>query len=541
MTATVSKERKRKVRKQQKRSNKERLIKRKQGQRPAVVCLITALTWALIFIAFRFPWTMIPDGSASEISTTHILHDALLGGAALISAAMLLWSWRPQQIQRNSRVVLCCLIALATAAYAILLQGIAAWIPAPWHTLITYLLPTVLAPILATLLLGVPGGIATGMLASSILSIYAARGFPIFLNGMLATTIICHLIDNVRTRSKVAKVALLAGLAQVPIVSVLALQDQSVPFRLDLYSMQLLAPVAAAMVAAFVALLLLPLLEHVFNITTNISLLEFSDLGHPLLQRLALEAPGTYHHSLVVANIAQSAAEAIDANGLEARISAYFHDIGKLTKPEFFSENLFNRENPHDQLNPNMSTLIITSHVKEGLSMAQLYKLPPCVHRAIQEHHGTTVLQCFHHKAVTSQQELALHDASSKPLDDSQFRYPGPKPSTRISAIICLADAVEAASRSIAKPSPANLEDLVDDIVRSRLDDGQLDECELSLLELSKVKRAFVFTLANMLHGRVAYPSNHENRNNKPTDSDFPSEKDTAALGSTAITARASA
>jgi len=144
--------------------------------------------------------------------------------------------------------------------------------------------------------------------------------------------------------------------------------------------------------------------------------------------------------------------------------------------------------------------------------------LPACVHRAILEHHGSTILQCFHHKAMTSQQEFEWNDFSARPFDDSQFRYPGPKPSTRISAIICLADAVEAASRCITKPSPSNLADLVNDIVRKRLDDGQLDNCELSLLELSKVKRTFVFTLANMLHGRVTYPENHESNNPKPSE-----------------------
>ncbi len=541
MTATVSKERKRIVRKRQKRADKGRLQNKHQAQRPFIALLTAILVWAVAFTLLRLPRILMTEGPIPHALIFSWTNDALLGAAAWISAGIFLWILKPQWIQRNSRVILICSITLTSACIASSLLATAEWIPAPWDTTIPYWLPTLLAPILATLLLGLPGGLVTGILTTAIIAIYANRSIPIFLNGLLATAMVTCLAENIRTRSKVTKICLLVGLAQVPIVAFLSLQEHLALFRLDLYLTQLVAPIAAALFSAFLALLLLPLFEHIFNITTNISLLEFSDLSHPLLQRLALEAPGTYHHSLVVANIAQSAAEAIGANGLEARISAYFHDIGKLTKPEFFAENMFNRDNPHDQLNPNMSTLIITAHVKEGLSMAQLYKLPPCVHRAIQEHHGSTVLQCFHHKAVTSQQELALRDASNKPLDESQFRYPGPRPSTRISAIICLADAVEAASRCITKPSPANLEDLVDDIVRRRLDDGQLDDCELSLLELSKVKRAFVFTLANMLHGRVAYPQNHEDTNNKPADADFPEQTRTPDSGSAITAARASA
>ncbi len=521
MTATVSKERKRKVRKRHRRADKDRFLNKRKAQRPTIAFLVALLAWTISFIVLRMPGTVISSVPATHAGIMLLAGDALLGGALWITAGLFLWVFHQHTLLRNSRVILICLIAVISAIYATLVHAAGTWLSHPWEMVTPYFMPTVLVPILATLLLGSYGGVSAGLIATGILSIYTNRSLPIMINGALATMLIAHLAPQIRTRSKATKVCLLAGIIQVPIAMLVIFQNHLGVLRFDLFALILTAPVVSALLAALVALLLLPLLEHIFNLSTNISLLEFSDLGHPLLQRLALEAPGTYHHSLVVANIAQSAAESIGANGLEARISAYFHDIGKLTKPEFFAENMFNRSNPHDQINPNMSTLIITSHVKEGLSMAQLYKLPPCVHRAIQEHHGTTVLQCFHHKAVTSQQELALHDIYNKPLDDSQFRYAGPKPSTKTSAIICLADAVEAASRCIAKPTPANLEDLVDDIVRRRLDDGQLDVCELTLLELYKVKRAFVFTLANMLHGRIAYPSNHENTNPKSAETDI--------------------
>jgi putative nucleotidyltransferase with HDIG domain len=276
---------------------------------------------------------------------------------------------------------------------------------------------------------------------------------------------------------------------------------------------QAIASIFGAAISAIIALLILPMLEHTFAITTDISLLEFSDLGHPLLQRLALEAPGTYHHSLVVANLAQAAAESIGANGLEARVCSYFHDIGKLTKPNFFAENIHMQHNPHDDIPPSMSTLVIIAHVKEGLSLAMLNNLPKPVMRAISEHHGTSMLRFFHNKAQTQLEfEMDTGEGSTPKVDEGSFRYPGPKPSTKVSAIIGLADAAEAASRSIEKTSPGHIESLVKDIVHARIDDGQLDDCDLSMKDIAKIKRTFVFTLTNMLHGRIPYPKD-DNKN----------------------------
>ncbi len=227
-----------------------------------------------------------------------------------------------------------------------------------------------------------------------------------------------------------------------------------------------------------------------------------------------MEAPGTYHHSLILANLAQAAADDIGANSLLARVCAYFHDVGKLTKPDFFAENLNQRGNPHDDLPPSMSTLVITSHVKEGLSLAMMHKLPTPVKAVIQEHHGTSLVSCFHHKAK-SQKESEVAGGNDR-IDEGDFRYAGPRPSFKESAIICLADSVEAASRSIEKTTPGHIEQLVTAIVNSKLTDGQLDDCELSLQELTRVKRSFVFTLTNMLHGRVPYPKDDDNQQSKP-------------------------
>jgi cyclic-di-AMP phosphodiesterase PgpH len=539
MKITLSKERKRKTKQRHKQAGRELQRNRTLAKRPVLALFAALVAWSIAFIGL--PLLNPLQISGISLIKLDLVTNALLGLAAFAGTAIYLLLFRPDIFERSSRLMLLSVItALSAACSAILMQS-GILLSYPYPHILSFLLPTVLAPLLTALLLGPQAAVAIGTLSSAIMAIYAGHSLPVFLNGILATIFIAYTVPGLRTRSKVVKMSLYAGLIQLPVYAIMAVGASAPNMKFDLVALQLGACIASALLFSLLALVVLPLLEQGFHIMTNISLLEFSDLGHPLLQRLALEAPGTYHHSLVVANIAQSAAEAIAANSLEARVSAYFHDIGKLTKPAFFAENMFNQPNPHDQLSPSMSTLIITSHVKEGISMAQLYKLPDCVHRAIQEHHGSTVLQCFHHKAMTAQQEFEWSEFSNKNVSDSQFRYPGPKPSTRVSAIICLADAVEAASRSIAKPTLSNLEDLVNDIVQRRFDDGQLDDCELSLLELSKIKRAFIFTLANMLHGRVAYPDSHENRNAKSSEMD-PRQQDRAAEAlEAALATRASA
>ncbi len=281
---------------------------------------------------------------------------------------------------------------------------------------------------------------------------------------------------------------------------------------------QCLASLASGVFSALVAMLLLPLLELVFGISTDISLLELSDLEHPLLKRLAIEAPGTYHHSLMVANLTQAAVAAIGGNALRAGICAYFHDIGKLVKPAFFSENIQYGQNPHDDLSPSMSTLLIISHVKEGVNLALRHKLPRAVVEAIQQHHGSGLVFYFDHKANVQRGEAAPGTAAAG-LQEENFRYPGPKPQSREIAVLSLADAIEAASRSLEKITPGNMEDLVRDVMDSKLQDGQLDACDLTLAEINTIRRVLILTLSNILHGRVAYPSNEPIR---PQSADAP-------------------
>jgi putative nucleotidyltransferase with HDIG domain len=280
---------------------------------------------------------------------------------------------------------------------------------------------------------------------------------------------------------------------------------------------QALACLAGSLISVVATIILLPVIEKIFNITSDITLFELSDLSHPLLQRLAMKAPGTYHHSLVVANLAQAAAEEIGANPLAARVCSYYHDIGKLTKPDFFTENISSSDNPHDHLLPSMSTLIITSHVKEGISRAISHNLPQIIQDAITQHHGTSLVSFFHHKAK-KQLELELESKTNNTMEISEmdFRYPGPKPMTREAVIISLADSIEAASRSIEKPSKNSFQNLINKIVTSRLEDGQLDNSQLTFSELNKIKQSFAFSLSNIMHGRIAYPDDDDNNNKQP-------------------------
>ena len=269
----------------------------------------------------------------------------------------------------------------------------------------------------------------------------------------------------------------------------------------------------------------LPMLEHLFQITTDVSWLELSDLNHPLLRRMTIEAPGTYHHSLVVANLAEAAAEKIGANATLCRVCSYFHDVGKLVKPEYFTENMNFERNPHDDLAPSMSALIIIAHVKEGVDLALKNKLNQRIIDIIQEHHGTSLVYYFYQRAIQQQEDaraggkiMNIREEDIPEVQEESFRYGGPKPQTKESAIVSLADIVESASRSLEKPTPQKVEQLVNELIEERIADGQLDECDLALGELRVIAKRFRFTLMTMLHTRIAYPK-HESKFT-PSDDD---------------------
>lgn len=249
----------------------------------------------------------------------------------------------------------------------------------------------------------------------------------------------------------------------------------------------------------------LPLFEQFLGVLTPVRLIELANPNQPLLRRLLMEAPGTYHHSVVVSNLAEAAAEAVGANGLLARVGAFYHDVGKLQRPFFFVDNQFGAANPHDRLAPSLSALIIMSHVKDGVVIGREGALPPAVLDFIAQHHGTTRVEYFWQKA---REQAAAAGEGTAPPEEAEFRYPGPKPQSREAAIIMLADTSEAAVRALPKPTPQRIEARVRALIRERLSDGQLDEAELTLRDLDTIANTFTQVLSGVFHSRVPYPDN---------------------------------
>ena len=244
-------------------------------------------------------------------------------------------------------------------------------------------------------------------------------------------------------------------------------------------------------------------LEKPFGITTHIRLLELSDTNNPILKRLLMEAPGTYSHSVFVANLGARAAEVIGADALLVRVASYYHDVGKMRRPHFFVENQ-HVENAHDRLNPSLSALVIRSHTKDGLELAKEYRLPPLICELLSQHHGTSLVRYFYHQAA--------EESNGSTVLEQQFRYDGVKPQSKEAAILMLSDACEAASRSLSKPTPGHIEDLVKEIIAEKLSDGQLDESELTFKDISRISESFVRTLTSMLHARIEYPEPTEGK-----------------------------
>ncbi|NOH15720.1 HD family phosphohydrolase [Clostridium cochlearium] len=244
----------------------------------------------------------------------------------------------------------------------------------------------------------------------------------------------------------------------------------------------------------------LPFFESTFDIVTTIKLLELSNPNNPLLKRLLMEAPGTYHHSVLVGNLAEMAAEQVGGSPVLARVASYYHDIGKIKRPYFFKENQLGNDNPHDKINPNLSTLIITAHVKDGIELAEEYKIPKVIRDIIEQHHGTTLVKYFY---------ITMKNSMENPeeIKEEDFRYPGPKPESKEAAIIMLADSVEAAVRSINDPTKGKIEEMVNNIIKGKLNEGQLDNCDLTLKDIDKIRNSFVKILLGIYHQRIEYPT----------------------------------
>ena len=387
--------------------------------------------------------------------------------------------------------------------------GSQGWPPA----LLGMAVPHVFAPLVLSVMLGRKIGLF-GAIYSTLLGSMVFGGVLNPITYLATSSLLGFLAvvftNRVRKRNRLFSAGLYAGVAAA--VFSLMLHEASGLMESVKITRMIGVPFVIGVLTGMVVGGFLPVLEQLFGVTTEVSWLELADLNHPLMRRLSIEAPGTYHHSLVVANLSEAAAETIGASATMCRVSSYFHDIGKLSKPEYFIENMDPAVNPHEDLTARMSALVIIAHVKDGVDLAIKHNLNTRIIDVIEQHHGTSLAWYFYRQALDQKAEMLRLVEQDKAKEDDVpqvseevFRYPGPKPQFKEAAIISLADAVESASRTLEKPNASRIETMVSEIVQARMLDGQLDECDLTIAELAKVKASFCKTLLSMMHGRIKY------------------------------------
>lgn len=331
------------------------------------------------------------------------------------------------------------------------------------------------------------------------------RSFSVVMSLFVGSILASFLSFRVRRRFQVIQAGFLAGIAQFVIAYIIEAKSSFVAFSvLDLSLLQIC--LVTGLLSSIIVLGILPIFESIFKVLTNISLLELSDFNHPLMRRLILEAPGTYQHSLVMANLSEAAAEAIGANSLLVRVGAYYHDIGKLVKPQYFVENLVSFKDAHKKLKPSMSKLIIFNHVKEGVELAKKHHINPQIINFIRQHHGKTLVYYFYHRAKEIEPE-GKHE--------EEYKYPGPKPQSKETAIVALADSVEAISRTVVEPNPARIEEMIREVIKKRFMEGELDESNLTLKDLEKITQSFIRILNATFHTRINYPKANNSQKKK--------------------------
>ena len=493
--------------KQRRRRTRNELLHILESARYVKVIILSAFIAGLAFLIF--------SGQQPEPTKSFVI--ALLFFATAIAA---MWINHPKTFAQNSRVLLTFGIIFVQLAA---IKGVLMLCSEHAFKFLTpemgwLLAPYAFAPLVLSVLLGRNHGLYGAFFVSFWSSVLFEKiDAPLLVISLISGFTAVYLTLQVRNRGKLIRAGLGVGVA----IWLASLSFGLIKINLfppmdndwGMIGFQSALALGNGIVTAMIVGGALPLLEHLFRITTDVSWLELSDLNHPLLRRMTIEAPGTYHHSLVVANLAEAAAEKIGANATMCRVCAYFHDVGKLVKPQYFTENMSFERNPHDDLAPTMSALIIIAHVKEGVDLALKHKLNQRIIDIIQEHHGTSLVYYFYQRALQQQEDaraggkiMNIREEDIPEVQEESFRYPGPKPQTKESAIVSLADIVESASRSLEKPTPQKVEQLVNELIEERIADGQLDECDLTLGELRVIAEKFRVTLMTMLHTRIAYP-----------------------------------
>jgi cyclic-di-AMP phosphodiesterase PgpH len=430
---------------------------------------------------------------------------------------------RPPETIYASIVSAGVLFALLTRAFFVLAQGFSSSFEGAATAAATYYaLPFAAGSIVASLVAGMGPALLFAAINAVGAGILMGQSFPFILFALVGSLAGIFGIGRLRSRSVLlAMGAIVAAANVVSIVAIRLLNAEPIRWTLALDAVGGL--VGGLLVSAMVGLVL-PIFEHFFHVTTEIRLLELSNQNLPLLRNLALEAPGTYQHSLMVGHLAEAAAEAIGSDTLLARVSGYYHDIGKTKMPAYFIENQTKGLNRHDRLEPSMSSLIIAAHVKEGLELAKKARLPEPIVAAIREHHGTKLIRYFYQKALTKS------EPGGNAIHETEYRHPGPKPGTRITGILMIADAVEAASRTLVEPTRQKIRAMIQTIVDDCLRDGQFDDCDLTMRDLALIVDALENTVTTIFHHRIDYPGfDFEPERTKRKTGDVPSAPSAAA------------
>ena len=421
----------------------------------------------------------------------------VLGLAILIAIMMLvvrafMMHFTPKIYRDEKQIVLMMLLTTATIFLYDMFLSLTLSSIAERAAQVGYLIPVAMGTMLITILLDVRLGLVIDIILAIFVGMYtenSAFAVVALIGGLTGSLGVATLGQ----RSDISRTALSISAVNACLIIGLGMIQSQTP---DVIIFGVIFGVFNGLISSIFTMGVLPYLENIFGITTSIKLLELANPSQPLLKKLMTEAPGTYHHCIMVGNLGEAAAEAIGANGLEVRLGAYYHDIGKLKRPYFFAENQFSGNNPHNNMTPQLSTLIITSHVKDGIEMAKEAKLPPIIIQMIAQHHGDSLVSFFYSKAKET-------DPQAKERD---YRYEQPKPQTKEAAILMMADTVEAAVRSKKNATPGQIEGFIRTLIKGKLNDGQFDECELTFRDLELIAEAFARVINGIYHKRIEYP-----------------------------------
>lgn len=432
------------------------------------------------------------EGSQSEVSRVKFLAGiSLLVFLLLFVVTVYLALYEPKIFHNTSYLSLIGILAI----FIIFVSRAIIISPLP-----SYLIPLSSVSMLLAILLNPRLAIFVTVALSIAISINVQNSLNLAVMFLFGGLVSIFSTRNIRRRWHIIRSGILAGAANAASIVTIGLLNN---LNFDTFVTDSIWGFVNGIICIFIVMGILPLLEDLFKMATDITLLELSDMNSPLLKELMLKAPGTYHHSLMVGNLAEAAAEAVGANSLLSRVGAYYHDVGKAEKAEYFAENQANVKSLHDRLTPSMSRLVITNHVKDGVELARRYRLKKPILDFIEQHHGTGLVYYFFQKALERVEDEAI-------LSQEGYRYSGPKPQTKETAIVLLADSVEAASRTLANPTQPRIEELVHRIINNKFIDGQLEECELTLKDLNRIADAFIRVLIGVLHSRVEYPGKNE-------------------------------